>query len=430
MPTATHRAAHHPDRQRNFGKIYDVFPVPDLTEIQTRSYERFLQADVAAEKRADSGLEGVFREIFPIESYDKTLKLEYVKLRPRQAALRARRVPPAAPDLRPPVPRLAAAEQGETADRGRGLPRRHADHDRRRRVHHQRRRARRRQPAAPLPGRRLRRRDRGRRQASCTPAASSPSAAAGSSSTSPRRTPSASASTSRGKFSAMTLLRAMDPKYALRRRDPPRVLRDRDRSKIGDGRSVAKLEGRIACRRRRRPAAATAGEIMIESGQTITKNVGRGHLPTPGSASIEVMKDAKDPLILNSRSQEDPTTEPRRSACCGSTSGSGRATRRSWRRPASSSTRSSSTPTATAWARSAGSASTASSTRTIPEDEMTLRPEDYVNAIRTSSTSARARGTSTTSTTWATAACGRSTSWPPTNSARASSSSAAPCRSG
>src|SRR3954470_15805984 len=68
-----------PERQRNFGKIYDVHPVPDLTEIQTRSYERFLQADLPAEDRADAGLEGVFREIFPIESYDKTLKLEYVK---------------------------------------------------------------------------------------------------------------------------------------------------------------------------------------------------------------------------------------------------------------------------------------------------------------------------------------------------------------
>src|SRR3954452_16839117 len=68
-----------PERQRNFGKIYDVHPVPDLTEIQTRSYERFLQADLPAEERADSGLEGVFREIFPIESYDKTLKLEYIK---------------------------------------------------------------------------------------------------------------------------------------------------------------------------------------------------------------------------------------------------------------------------------------------------------------------------------------------------------------
>ena len=68
-----------PAKQRNFGRIYDVFPVPDLTEIQTRSYERFLQADIPAEERADTGLEGVFREIFPIESYDKTLTLEYIK---------------------------------------------------------------------------------------------------------------------------------------------------------------------------------------------------------------------------------------------------------------------------------------------------------------------------------------------------------------
>ena len=62
-----------PEQVRNFGRIHDVFPVPDLTEIQTRSYERFLQADLPAEERADSGLEGVLREIFPIESYDKKL---------------------------------------------------------------------------------------------------------------------------------------------------------------------------------------------------------------------------------------------------------------------------------------------------------------------------------------------------------------------
>ena len=43
---------------------------------------------------------------------------------------------------------------------------------------------------------------------------------------------------------------------------------------------------------------------------------------------------------------------------------------------------------------------------------------------------AAARGTSTTSTTWATAGCAPSTSWPPTSCARASSSSAAPSRSG
>ena len=68
-----------PTTSRNFGKIHDDYPIPDLTEIQTRSYDRFLQADLPADKRLDSGLEGVFREIFPIESYDKTLKLEYIK---------------------------------------------------------------------------------------------------------------------------------------------------------------------------------------------------------------------------------------------------------------------------------------------------------------------------------------------------------------
>src|ERR1700744_4117298 len=79
MPTASTVRRITPPMQRNFGKIYDVHPVPDLTEIQTRSYERFLQADLPAEERDDAGLEGVFREIFPIESYDKTLKLEYIK---------------------------------------------------------------------------------------------------------------------------------------------------------------------------------------------------------------------------------------------------------------------------------------------------------------------------------------------------------------
>ena len=51
MPTATTVRRITPAKQRNFGRIHDEFPVPDLTEIQTRSYERFLQADVPAEKR-------------------------------------------------------------------------------------------------------------------------------------------------------------------------------------------------------------------------------------------------------------------------------------------------------------------------------------------------------------------------------------------
>ncbi len=47
--------------------------------MQTQSYDRFLQLDVPPEKREPTGLEGVLREIFPIESYDKTLSLDYLK---------------------------------------------------------------------------------------------------------------------------------------------------------------------------------------------------------------------------------------------------------------------------------------------------------------------------------------------------------------
>lgn len=68
-----------PDDVRNFGRFGDTVDVPPLTDIQTRSYERFLQLDIPPEQRKLAGLEGVLREIFPIESYDKTLRLEYVK---------------------------------------------------------------------------------------------------------------------------------------------------------------------------------------------------------------------------------------------------------------------------------------------------------------------------------------------------------------
>ena len=67
-PTATSAASATPSR------------CPPLTDVQTRSYDRFLQLDVAARQaRPPTGLEGVLQEIFPIESYDKKIALEYVK---------------------------------------------------------------------------------------------------------------------------------------------------------------------------------------------------------------------------------------------------------------------------------------------------------------------------------------------------------------
>src|SRR3989475_7633687 len=66
-----------PQQIRNFGRFGDAVEVPPLTDVQTRSYDRFLQLEVAPEKRTNTGLEGVLREIFPIESYDKTISLDY-----------------------------------------------------------------------------------------------------------------------------------------------------------------------------------------------------------------------------------------------------------------------------------------------------------------------------------------------------------------
>src|SRR5438270_1100100 len=68
-----------PEQARNFGRFGDAVEVPPLTDVQTRSYERFLQLDIPPGKRGPTGLEGVLQEIFPIESYDKTLSLEYLK---------------------------------------------------------------------------------------------------------------------------------------------------------------------------------------------------------------------------------------------------------------------------------------------------------------------------------------------------------------
>ncbi len=61
----------------NLGKITDYSYLPDLIEIQIKSYEDFLQYDVPAPKRQPRGLEAVFQETFPIESSNDDMVLEY-----------------------------------------------------------------------------------------------------------------------------------------------------------------------------------------------------------------------------------------------------------------------------------------------------------------------------------------------------------------
>jgi DNA-directed RNA polymerase subunit beta len=64
---------------RDFSKRGDAAPVPTLTRIQSDAYERFLQLDKAHDRRDPHlGLESLLREIFPIESYDGKMRLEYL----------------------------------------------------------------------------------------------------------------------------------------------------------------------------------------------------------------------------------------------------------------------------------------------------------------------------------------------------------------
>ncbi|MCP4757906.1 MAG: DNA-directed RNA polymerase subunit beta [Planctomycetes bacterium] len=64
---------------RNFSKRGDAIPVPALTEVQQAAYERFIQLQLDPLKRdPHMGLESLLKEVFPIESYDGTMRLEYL----------------------------------------------------------------------------------------------------------------------------------------------------------------------------------------------------------------------------------------------------------------------------------------------------------------------------------------------------------------
>ena len=67
------------DTIRNFGSIRSEYEISGLTQIQTASYARFLQAEVPSRDRLDIGLESILREVFPIESFNGEFRLEYLR---------------------------------------------------------------------------------------------------------------------------------------------------------------------------------------------------------------------------------------------------------------------------------------------------------------------------------------------------------------
>jgi DNA-directed RNA polymerase subunit beta len=300
MATSAERRI-RPKEIRRFGSIRQHHSLPDLTDIQTRSYEAFLQLDVPHNRRKDQGIEGVLREIFPIESYDKTLRVEYLRYelgkpryepdecrqlrltygRPFKVWLRLTKEQPIEEEVYlGDMPIMLGG--GEFIING-------AERVVVSQLH--------RSPGVDF----VSEMEGGeRRLHSCRII--------------PERgswielnvTKKESLSVridQSGKFSAMTLLRAMDPRYG-QDVNLIRAFYETTVEKIVDGRSVTKIEGHIAATDIVYPAGSEkAGEILVESGQKITKNAAE-LICTSGLTSVEVIPDVKDPLIFNSLGED------------------------------------------------------------------------------------------------------------------------------
>src|SRR5229473_7727976 len=76
MPTSNH---HVRERQRlDFAKIQGSIQIPNLIEVQMKSYQRFLQMDLLPSERDDGGLQSVFTSVFPIRDFREMSQLEFV----------------------------------------------------------------------------------------------------------------------------------------------------------------------------------------------------------------------------------------------------------------------------------------------------------------------------------------------------------------
>jgi DNA-directed RNA polymerase subunit beta len=302
MATSAERRL-RPKEIRRFGTNREHQPIPNLTDIQTRSYDAFLQLEVPQEKRKDEGIEGVLREIFPIESYDKTLRLEYVRYelgkpryepdecrqlrltygRPFKVWLRLTKEQPVEEEVYlGDMPIMLGG--GEFIING-------AERVVVSQLH--------RSPGVDFV---TEMEGNERRLHNCRII--------------PERGSWIELNVSKkdvltvridqsGKFSALTLLRAMDPKYS-QNADLLRCFFETTVEKVVDGRSVAKLENKMAVNDIVYPASSEKrGEVILESGQRITKNAAE-LICTSGLTSVEVMVDNKDPLLFNTL-QEDST---------------------------------------------------------------------------------------------------------------------------
>jgi DNA-directed RNA polymerase subunit beta len=286
---------------RRFGSLREHHSIPDLTVIQTKSYDNFLQYEVPQNKRKDQGIESVLREIFPIESYDKNLQLKYLRYelgkpryephecrqlrltygRPFRVWLQLTKEEPIEEEVYlGDMPIMLGG--GEFIING-------AERVVVSQLH--------RSPGVDFVA------DTDvteRKLHSCRIIPERGSWIELNISKKDTLTVRIDQS---GKFSAMTLLRAMDARYG---QDAAllRAFYESSTEKIVDGRSVGKIEGKIAVEDVVYPASSErAGEIILESGHKITKNVAE-QICTSGIEKVEVMADTKVPLILNSIAED------------------------------------------------------------------------------------------------------------------------------
>jgi len=64
--------------RKSFGRIPEVAPMPNLIDVQRASYEAFLQMIVHPDNRTNSGLQEVFKSVFPIDDFAGRGRLEFV----------------------------------------------------------------------------------------------------------------------------------------------------------------------------------------------------------------------------------------------------------------------------------------------------------------------------------------------------------------
>ena len=285
-----------PKEVRRFGSLRPPHAIPDLTKIQTASFGEFLQYDVPWQKREDKGIEGVLREIFPIESYDKSLRLEYVRYelgkpryepdecrqlrltygRPFKVWLRLTKEQPVEEEVYlGDVPIMLGG--GEFIING-------AERVVVSQLH--------RSPGVDFvvdieAGE--------RRLHSCRII---PERGSWIELNVTRKESLTVRIDQSGKFSAMTLLRAMGPEYG-QNSDLLRVFYDTRMEKITDGKSAVKIEGKLAVADIIYPSESErSGEIIVECAQKISKGAAET-ICTSGLKEVEVMDDQKNPLLLN-----------------------------------------------------------------------------------------------------------------------------------